>query len=186
MIIPAGAPPLHPARSIMPLDPKFLYNIAPSVAALPASLGALLLKQEQVSPSTMSLFRRRSYAPLTLVAIRACSSPFHDSSLILFRSGMHADPACSDEICLSGMRANFNMCAFLLSQGGNEPLKTFIAGAVSPTYCGRGRRAHIFSFWRKFRLTGDIFFTIIFKRLYAGVCGYCCKSELAPRLAVCI
>ena len=171
MIIPAGAPPLHPARSIMPLDPKFLYNIAPSVAALPASLGTLLLKQEQVSPSTMSLFRRRSYAPLTLVAIRACSSPFHDSSLILFRSGM---------------RANFNMCAFLLSQGGNEPLKTFIAGAVSPTSCGRRRRAHIFSFWLKIRLTGDIFFTIIFKRLYAGVCGYCCKSELAPRLAVCI
>ena len=80
-MIPAGAPPLHPARGIMPLDPKFLYNIAPSVAALPASLGALLLKQEQVSPSTMSLFRRRNYAPLSLVAIRACS----------------------DEICLSGM-----------------------------------------------------------------------------------
>ena len=87
-MIPAGAPPLHPARGIMSLDPKLLYNITPSVAALPTSLGALLLKQEQVSPSTMSLFRRRSYAPLSLVAIRACSSPFHDSSLILFRSGM--------------------------------------------------------------------------------------------------
>ena len=96
-MIPAGAPPLHPARGIMPLDPKFLYNIAPSVAALPASLGALLLKQEQVSLSMMSLFRRRSYAPLSLAAIRACSSPFHDSSLILF---------------LSGIRANFNMCTF--------------------------------------------------------------------------
>ena len=37
--------PLDPARGIMPLDPKLLYNIAPSVAALPATLGALLLKK---------------------------------------------------------------------------------------------------------------------------------------------
>ena len=40
---PAWAPPLHPAMGIMPLDPKLLYNIAPSVAAAPATLGALLL-----------------------------------------------------------------------------------------------------------------------------------------------
>ena len=32
-------------------------------------------KLDRASPSTMSLFRRRSHAPLTLVAIRACSSP---------------------------------------------------------------------------------------------------------------
>ena len=36
-----GALPLHPARGIMPLDPLFLYNNAPSVAATPAALGAI-------------------------------------------------------------------------------------------------------------------------------------------------
>ena len=40
-----GAPPLDPARGIMLLDPLLLYNIAPSVAVLPATLGALLLKK---------------------------------------------------------------------------------------------------------------------------------------------
>ena len=42
-LTPAWAPPLHPARGIMPLDPKLLYNIAPSVADNAATLGALLL-----------------------------------------------------------------------------------------------------------------------------------------------
>ena len=51
-----GALPLDPARGIMPLNPLLLYNIAPSVAGKAATLGALLLKHEQVSPSTTALF----------------------------------------------------------------------------------------------------------------------------------
>ena len=37
-----GALPLDPARGIMPLDPKLLYNIAPKVAGVAATFGALL------------------------------------------------------------------------------------------------------------------------------------------------
>ena len=71
----AGVSPLHPARGIMPLDPLLLYNLAPKGTGKPEPFGALLLKHEQVSSSTTVLFRRRSHAPLSLVAIRACSSP---------------------------------------------------------------------------------------------------------------
>ena len=41
----------------MPLDPKFLYNIAPKVTALPVTFGALYTKHGRASPSkTRSLF----------------------------------------------------------------------------------------------------------------------------------
>ena len=63
-----------PRRGCHPRTPC-LYNIAPKVAAAPATLGAFILKYGRASPSTTALFRRRNYAPLSLVAIRACSSP---------------------------------------------------------------------------------------------------------------
>ena len=65
----------------MPLDPKLLYNITPSIAALPAILGAFLYKVWagvpeydahlfEVSLSTMFLFRRRSNEQLERDVLR--------------------------------------------------------------------------------------------------------------------
>ena len=42
-MLSAGAQPLHPARGIMPLDLKLLYNIAPKAAGETAAFGALIL-----------------------------------------------------------------------------------------------------------------------------------------------
>ncbi len=60
----------------MPLDPLLLYHIPHKRAAKAARYCALYIKHERASPSTTALIRRRNYAPLSLVAIRACPSPY--------------------------------------------------------------------------------------------------------------
>ena len=54
-------PPTHPlCEGVTPSRSHAIYKIAPSVAGVAATLGALSLKHERASSSTVSLFRRRS------------------------------------------------------------------------------------------------------------------------------
>ena len=83
----AVAPFPHKACSLCPPPPKILSAGTPHCAALrgPRQRSSFAfciqmatfseLAFERASPGTMSLFRRRNYAPLSLVAIRAVSSP---------------------------------------------------------------------------------------------------------------
>ena len=44
----------------MPLDPKLLYNIAPSVAAAPATLGAFYIKHGANTPEHAVSYSERA------------------------------------------------------------------------------------------------------------------------------
>ena len=99
-----GALPLDPARGIMPLDPLFFIRMRRALGLRPQRSALFYIKHERASPSTPFLFRRRSHAPLSLVAIRAVSSPY-----AALRRSARLSRGCS-----SSRRENAEMFASLL------------------------------------------------------------------------
>ena len=106
----------------MPLDPKLLYNITPSIAASPATLGAFLYKAWagvpeydahlfEVSLSTMFLFRRRSNEQLERDVLRHDVISFGVEPLTKRSQGVSPLERRGDQVSAEGWTGVRQQCA---------------------------------------------------------------------------